>query len=333
MKTTLTILLLTAFLFQGCLSDKNSDNSDLLPGVTGEAFSLLLVIENSTWERRPGQTLKEVLSEESPGLPQSEPLFSISRCPKSAFIKAMRTHRSIITTRIASDIEKAEVVFRHNVWADQQAVISITAPSDTAFVAAVKTNADKIVSFLVNSEIKRIQNSYRKYEKIDITRKLREKYGIELAFPGGYKLDVSKDDFAWIAYETPKTSQSVLVYFYNYKDTADFALENLISKRDSFLKANVPGPLDSTYMVTDKDYEPYYTRFRRDGEIAVEIRSTWKLEGPDFMGGPFVSISTIDKSRNRIITVDGYVYAPWTEKRNLMRQVEAILYTLKIVPQ
>ena len=48
------------------------------------------------------------------------------------------------------------------------------------------------------------------------------------------------------------------------------------------------------------------------------------------MGGPFVSITTIDQKRNRIVTADGYVYGGKKNKRELVRQIEAVLYTLKI---
>ncbi|NQU81639.1 MAG: DUF4837 family protein, partial [Bacteroidetes bacterium] len=33
---------------------------------------------------------------------------------------------------------------------------------------------------------------------------------------------------------------------------------------------------------------------------------------------------------NRVITVDGFVYAPGDKKRELLRQVETILYSLKL---
>jgi len=38
-----------------------------------------------------------------------------------------------------------------------------------------------------------------------------------------------------------------------------------------------------------------------------------------------------DKKRNRIITVEGFVFAPRYDKHNYIRKLEAILYSLKIV--
>ena len=46
------------------------------------------------------------------------------------------------------------------------------------------------------------------------------------------------------------------------------------------------------------------------------------------MGGPFVSHSRVDEKNNRVITVEGFVYAPEKMKRGLMRRLEGSLYTL-----
>jgi len=63
----------------------------------------------------------------------------------------------------------------------------------------------------------------------------------------------------------------------------------------------------------------------------VEVRGLWRVEG-DFMGGPFVSLTTVDEARNRVVTVEGYVFAPRYNKRNYLREVEAVVYSLDIAP-
>ena len=48
------------------------------------------------------------------------------------------------------------------------------------------------------------------------------------------------------------------------------------------------------------------------------------------MGGPFVSYTLLDTVYNRVVTVDGFLYAPSDPKRDLLRQVEAILKSLTV---
>jgi len=67
-----------------------------------------------------------------------------------------------------------------------------------------------------------------------------------------------------------------------------------------------------------------------NGQDFVEIRGLWELN-KGYMGGPFLSHSTLDKVTNEIVTVEAYVYNPNNKKRNLMRQMEAIVYSFDVI--
>jgi len=41
----------------------------------------------------------------------------------------------------------------------------------------------------------------------------------------------------------------------------------------------------------------------------------------------------LDASRQRVFICDGFVYAPQKNKRNYLRQVEAMIYTLSFLDQ
>lgn len=58
------------------------------------------------------------------------------------------------------------------------------------------------------------------------------------------------------------------------------------------------------------------------------MRGFWDVEG-DFMGGPFVSYTTVDTATDRVFTLDCYVYSPKLPKRNYMREVEHLLHLVK----
>ena len=48
----------------------------------------------------------------------------------------------------------------------------------------------------------------------------------------------------------------------------------------------------------------------------------------DFMGGPFVHYAIVDTNRNEIIHLDGFVYAPKFNKREYLRELEALIRTV-----
>ena len=92
---------------------------------------------------------------------------------------------------------------------------------------------------------------------------------------------------------------------------------------------------DGSYMITSDAFKPGYQLFRLEGRLWCELRGFWDVEG-DFMGGPFVSYTTVDTETNRIFTLDGYVYAPdlnKPRKRNYIRGIEHLLYTIHFPEQ
>ena len=67
-----------------------------------------------------------------------------------------------------------------------------------------------------------------------------------------------------------------------------------------------------------------YIKYR--GRDLAQVRGMWDVQD-DFMGGPFVSHSFYSPDGKEIIVAEAWVYAPQEDKRNFLRQVEALLYS------
>lgn len=328
MKNILVFSLITIGLLSAC----ENNNEGLMPNISGKAYEVLVIMEDETWDQAPGKTMKAYLGEDIYGLPQSEPLFNLVQIPSKAFSNIFKTHRNIIRCTINDDERKNTITIKTNRYAKSQILIEIKAQNHEAFVDLLEANASQVIDRLNRQENERIIRNYRNYEAIDLGQKLREKHALSLVLPRGYTYDTNEENFAWLSHETPKTSQGILIYHYPYTDTATFEKEALIRTRNEFLRKYVPGPIENTYMTTEKNLPVSYREFLKDDQYFTELRGLWALEGPDFMGGPFVSYSTVDTHRNRVITIEGYVFAPQSDKRNYLRQLEAIISSFRIVP-
>jgi hypothetical protein len=307
-----------------------TDSKPFMPSVKGKAGEVLIIMEKKIWKSKIGDRFREVLYEHIPGLPQPEPMFEPMQIPSKAFAQIYKPHRNIIKTVISSEIKKAKIEVSKDIWATPQLVISLSAPNKEEFLELFEESKTNILKHLLKAERDRLVSYYKKYEESYIREAIEKKHKISLNFPKGYKLDVNKDNFVWISHETPRTSQGIFVYYYEYRDTSDFSRDKLVEVRDSILKENVPGPVPGSYMATERRTPLYFKEFLRKEKYTAEIRGLWRTEN-EFLGGPFVSYSTVDEKRNRLITVEGYVYAGKLHKRNYMRKMEAILYTLKII--
>ena len=49
----------------------------------------------------------------------------------------------------------------------------------------------------------------------------------------------------------------------------------------------------------------------------------------NFMGGGFIYLACLDEKRDRVVGAFGYVFAPGFDKREYVREVEAIVKSLK----
>ncbi len=319
------VVLITAFV--SCNNDK-----PLMKNITGKSGELVIVIPKETWDGPSGKLLKDVMAQPQLALPQDEPIFDLIDVPPSAFTDIFKSTRNILTVRISSSIEKSGVEFKKDVWAHPQAVVNINAKTQAEFDTVFTNNSDKIVAFFLKAEKDRGMENYRNYRDNVVYNTLLKNFDIKLNLPVGFKIARKDTAFAWARYETPEISQWVMVYTYKYESDSTFTPAYLVAKRNEVMKKYVPGPRKGSYMSTQKDIAPVLSIFELNGNYAAEMRGLWETEN-DYMGGPFVSISVLDASKNRIVTVEGSVYAPRYDKRNYLRQVESMIYSLEFTDQ
>jgi hypothetical protein len=83
-------------------------------------------------------------------------------------------------------------------------------------------------------------------------------------------------------------------------------------------------------MTTSGIFPPITYDLVKGNRKFIEIRGLYELHN-GFMGGPFISHTTFDEARKEIVTVEAYVYNPGDRKRQMLRQLEAIVYSFEII--
>ncbi|MEL7587537.1 MAG: DUF4837 family protein [Prolixibacteraceae bacterium] len=324
--SVLSIILFTFSLFS-CKDDTVTRRK-----ISGKAGELIIVVPKETWNGRAGEAMKKVLMQPQIGLPQNEPLFSAINIPPAAFKEIFKTHRNIINVYISPTLDSARVEFKEDVWAWPQAVVNIHAKSTDEFIELFNAHSDRVLAFMLKAERDRLQLNYAKYNDKKIKAILREKFDIAFSVPTGFNVAVNKENFLWVRYDTPEITQGIAVYSFPYKSDSTFTADYLLNIRDSVLKEHIAGPLAGSYMSTEHQVPPFFKIMRYKKNYAAEMRGLWKTE-KDFMGGPFINLTVLDIANNRVIVLDGFVYAPRFDKRNYLRQVEAMIYSLELADQ
>jgi hypothetical protein len=249
--------------------------------------------------------------------------------PHEAFRSIFRTTRNILQTRISPNMDSSGITFQENLWASPQSIVTIQALNESEFQQIFEENKNKIMSYFLKAERDRLTMNYNRYYERGVFNRLDEKFGLTMKVAPGFQIAEERDDFIWLRYETPNISQGIILYTFPYVSDSAFTAAYQMKVRDSILRANVPGPTVGSYMATERRVDQVYNVRYHNGNYATEMRGLWRLMN-DFMGGPYISLAQLDIENQRVIVAYGYVYAPSRDKRNFLRQVEAMIYTLAL---
>lgn len=301
------------------------------PTSSGRPYEVLVVVDPIVWEKPAGRALFDVLDTDVPGLPQSERSFRISYTAPQNYDQVLKLFRNIIIVDIQNIYTQPKIKFSRDVYAVPQMIMTIQAPDEKSFEEYVGKNKQTIIDFFVRAEMNRQIALLKNKHNNEISMKVGDMFGSDIWLPSELTNTKKGEDFFWASTNTATADMNFVMYSYPYTDNNTFTKEYFIHKRDSVMEANIPGAKEGMYMATDT-LSVEVKNIGIKGDYVQEARGLWYIKG-DMMGGPFVSHSRVDKTNNRIIVAEVFVYSPDKLKRNLMRQLEASLYTLKLAAE
>ena len=310
-----------ALALAGCKPSK-----PLLPNVSGKAGEVLCVIEKADWDGALGESVRGILEDEYPFLPVKEYRYTVTHITHGGFESDMfRVHRNIVFFDINPRNNYPGVQLLQNKWAKPQCVLLVRARSSEQADSVFNADSEFVIAAIEQAERNRVIANTRRYENAEVYAKVSNVFGGSVHVPTGYKLRKITHDFAWIAYDRQQVTQGIFVYRLPVVGD-DFDNERIVARRNAVMKDNVPGMFEGTYMITGDYWKPQTRFLKYQGTSFAETHGMWDVQG-DFMGGPFVSHTFYSPDGSEIIVAEAWVYAPKYNKRQLLRQVESLLYS------
>jgi len=318
---------LTLFFICINLFSCNEDKKARIMESTGKTNSLSIVISDQLWNGEVGDSLRKKFAAPVDGLTQEEPLFTITQLPVKILDGYKTISRNVI---IIKREEKNYYRFEKNEFARPQNVVHISGNNVAEIIEHIEKNGDSIVDVFKETEILKSQ------ENINVSllddKKIQDKFKISLKIPTTYKYVMQRQNFIWIKREILSGNTSVVIYKVPFKTILknDDIVTNIISMRDSFGGKYIKGKKRNTKMITEESYSPYFLNTILDNKRAYETKGTWELKG-DFMSGSFINYAIMNREKREFIVIEGFCYAPSTDKRDLMHELEAIIKSVKFI--
>ena len=295
------------------------------PTSGGQPYSVLIVTADDTTRR----ILKEALTQSVEGLPANENAFDVSVAKAGTLNEATRYARCVITVSTAAADGGATPAIRYgrDVYARPQLVVSVSTPDARRLAAKAKGLHTALARLINRFEAECAIGQLRRRRNTEAEKAAKDATGASMLIPAELTYSRRGKDFIWLTDNAAGGARSVCVYTYPGTDTRP---ARVIAMRDSIMKANLPGAAPGAHMATETGAAIYHTTLTDSGgRWRTEVRGLWRMEG-GAMGGPFVCHAAADSARGRTVVAEGFVFAPGKRKRNMMRQLEAALTTLRL---
>ncbi|MBD3636107.1 MAG: DUF4837 family protein [Crocinitomicaceae bacterium] len=348
----LLIALFLPLLLISCLGDSDLTSHDLLPDATGERGHIMVIMDDNLWNGSLGDTLRSQFDQNIDGpFIRSEPMFGYHQVKPGTLNHINKSSRLILKIFVDHDSTYAEtaIIEKYDFYAKGQLFLVIKDSDVDRLYDFVKHDFNKVIDLYNNFEKEQLMAHYKRNFHKSINEQAEKKFGISIYLPKESKLKVEKENFMWVKYDRSRNLMSneatgadggtfwiqegIIFWSEPYSDEA-IDPYHILEKRDSVLKYNIPGKVNGSWMTTEYDpcCAPEGLVTTIDGHDAVIFEGNWKHGGNPAAvgGGPFVQYSIHNPNENSVVTVCGYVYAPKFNKREYIRELHAMLSSIKI---
>jgi hypothetical protein len=314
-----------AFLAVLILVSCDKDVKNFKPQSSGRINSISVIIDKPSWDGKIGDAIRDKYASEFIGLPQVEEAFTLNYIPYEAFTGFGRTARNVIYINKKKQDKPRMIRDR---YARPQLFLEVSGLDNESIIQGISSSFEFSSAQFQNGEItenkNRILNSLLKDTGLD-------SLNISLKIPSAYSLFKNESETVWLQ-KPLKNGTSNLIIKDLKSPVSDFEkinLNDVISLRDSIGKEFIPGRVENSYMITEKEYLPYISYQTVNGFEAIETRGTWEVKG-DYMGGPFINYIIKDTLNNSLLYVEGFVFSPSQRKRDKMIELEAVIKSMVI---
>ena len=166
-----------------------------------------------------------------------------------------------------------------NVYAQPQTVVKISGPNDKAVAEQINLQSEEILKAFQTTEIREKQRQIGK--SLNKNSVINNHLGLDINFPSAYRIASETEDFVWARRDIESGSVNFIVYELPESrfDLSEEMLDQVIAVRDSVGEKYIPGPIEGSFMITEKKYKARIIETQIDGQKAYEQEAlgNWQM--------------------------------------------------------
>lgn len=298
----------------------------------GKDYQVVVLCDNDIWEGDVADAVCDLLEEDIPGLVRPQGYFDIvKQVPSNEATEFDKKYGIVFSVKVSPSNEAPSYKVATNTYAQPQIIITIEASTTAQAVEFIKANTEELREVMIASE----REEYLKDAKRKPAKQLMEDFtqatGYTMLIPANFsKANPADETLTWYIRDYKNKAQ--YIFAFNTEYNAEAGVQSV--------SADIVNAINAKFnTIASKDVNGSRMQINTYRDIVadivevnncklLELRGCWEVS-TDYMGGSFTAYTIFDPATSTATVIVFALYAPEDSQRNLMHQLEDLIYTLE----
>ena len=298
----------------------------------GKDYQVVVICDDEAWNGDLSTAVCDLLEEDIPGLVRPESYFDIvKQVSTEEATDADKRHGIVFVIKLIPSNEAPSYKITKDMYARPQIILTLTASNAEQAMGYIYTHRDELRDIMAASEREEAIKAAKGKPAKMLMEDFKASTGYSMIIPHSFsKANPADESLTWYIRDYKNKAQYIFAFTTDY--TSD---ENIFTKSKDIIEA-----IDAKFnTISSKDVEGSHMQIDRYRPVVVdtvevndktvlELRGCWEVS-TDYMGGSFTAYTIFDPATQKATVIIFALYAPEDIQRNLMRELEALIYTLE----
>lgn len=326
--STILIVLASLLIFTGCRVESAPEPKTTI----GSDYQVMVICDDDIWDGDLAMAVCDLLETDIPGLVRPEGYFNIVKQvdPLSATDMDKR-YGIIFKVELSAASVEPKYSITNDIYARPQIILTLTAANIEQAIGYIYTHADELREVMNESERNEAIKAANGKPAKQLMDDFAKSTGYNMLIPHSFsKANPADEELTWYIRDYANKAQYIFAFTTDYDPEVSIedesaTIANAINNKFNTISSK---GASGSYMQISPYREIVADVLNINGRPMLELRGCWEVEN-DYMGGSFTAYTIFDAETSRATVVVFAIYAPEDTQRNLMRELECLIYTLE----
>ena len=326
--STIIITILTLITLTGCRVKSGQEAKTTV----GRDYQVVVICDDDAWKGDLSMAVCDLLEEDIPGLVRPESYFDIVKQVSSQnATDADKRHGILFVIKLTPSNDAPSYKLTSDIYAHPQLILTLTASNVEQAVKYIESHTTELRDIMMASEREEALKDAKGKPAKQLMADFKESTGYGMFIPHSFsKANPADESITWYIRDYKNKAQYIFAFKTDYNPDASIATESseIVNAINTKFNTISSKDVNGSYMQVDL-YRPIAADLIEvNGQAMLELRGCWEV-AHDYMGGSFTAYTIFDPTTSSATVIIFALYAPEDAQRNLMREMEALIYTLE----